>query len=164
MCSSSFWKRIVKITNAQRELAIEEFCLRCAAVERKDLITKMKSMLVDNDHPNNKDENARKFFDPKLLTANDWSKDNLDETLVKIYQMRSSRLVKENDKLKKETKYLLEKISNQKEHLLGTCWSLWEESHNRDREKDDSALGDSSTMEIAIVENFLQKSYLDACG
>ena len=49
----------------------------------------------------------------------DWSIDNLDETLVKIEQTRNSRLVKENDKLKKAVKNLVQKNSNQKENLLG---------------------------------------------
>ena len=67
--------QIGKIANAQRDLAIEEFHLHCVVVERKDLITNMTSMLVTNNHPNAKDENPRKFFDPKLLTATDGSKE-----------------------------------------------------------------------------------------
>ena len=72
--------------------------------------------------------------------------------------MRSSRLVKEKDKLKKAVKYLVEKNSNEKEHLLGKCRVLWEELRKRDREEDDSALGDDSALDVAIAENFLQKS------
>ena len=58
-------------------------------------------MLITNDHPNSKDENARKFFDPKLLTSTDCSIDNLDQMLVKIDQMRSVRLIKENENQRK---------------------------------------------------------------
>ena len=93
--------QIGRIANAQRELVIDALHLCCIVVERKELITKMKQMLVANEYPCTKNENAKKTFDPKLLTATDQSKDKPDETLAKIEQTRSSRLVKENDKLKK---------------------------------------------------------------
>ena len=63
--------KIGKITNAQWELSIEELHLHCIVVERKELITKMKSTLITNEYPNIKDKNAIKFFDPKLSTATD---------------------------------------------------------------------------------------------
>ena len=61
--------QICEITNAQRDLIIKELHLCFIVVERKELITKMKSMLVTNEHPNTKDESTRKLFDPELLTA-----------------------------------------------------------------------------------------------
>ena len=53
-------EKISEISNAKWDLSIEELRLRCIVVERKELITKMKSMLVANAHPNAKDENAKK--------------------------------------------------------------------------------------------------------
>ena len=94
-------------------------------------------------------------FDPKILAFADWSKDDLDEMLVKIKQARSSGLVKENDKLKKLVKHLSEKNSNEKEHLLGKFRVLQEELRSRDREEDDSALGGTSALGIAMAENVL---------
>ena len=58
-------------------------------------------MLITNENPNTKDENTRKFFDPKHLNADDWLKDNLDETLAKIDQTRIIRLFKGKDKSRK---------------------------------------------------------------
>jgi hypothetical protein len=81
-----------KITNAQRELLIEELKMRNITVSRNELITKMKAMLIADEHPNTSDEKLKKFFFPKLLTAADWSKDNLEATLVKIEELRSCRL------------------------------------------------------------------------
>ena len=78
-------------------------------------------MLITNEHPNTKYENAGKLLDPKLLNAAGCAKDNIDKALVKIDQTRSIRLAKENDKLKKVVKCLVEKNSNKKEHLLCTC-------------------------------------------
>ena len=94
-------------------------------------------------------------FDPKLLAFANWSKDNLDETLVKIKQAIISGLVKENDKLKKVVKHLSEKNSNEKDHLLGKCRVLWEELVSRDREEDDSTLGGASASGITIAEKVL---------
>ena len=60
-------------------------------------------------------------------------------------------MVKENDKLKKVVKRLLEKNSNEKDHLLGKCRVLWEELRSRDREEDDSALWGASALGIGIA-------------
>ena len=65
--------------------------------------------------------------------------------------MKSIRSVKENDKLKKVVKHLVEKKSNQKECLLGMCRSLWGKFRTREREEDDSSLRDGSPLEIATV-------------
>ena len=70
-------------------------------------------MLVTNEHPSTNDESAKKFFDPKLLTATDWSTGNLDEMLVSVDQMRSAMLMKENENLKKVEKCLVEKNPDQ---------------------------------------------------
>ena len=81
--------QIGTITNAQRELMIEELYLRGIVVGRKELITKMKSMLVQHEYPNLKCKAMKKYFFPKLLTASNWSKDVVDVTLLKINEMRS---------------------------------------------------------------------------
>ena len=57
--------------------------------------------------------------------------------------------------MNKAVKFLSEKSSNQKEHLIGACRSLWEELRAREREEDDSASRDGSPLVIAMVENFL---------
>ena len=62
---------------------------RGIVVGRKKLITKMKSLLIQHEHPNSNGEMTKKFFFPKLLTASDWSKDVVDMTLLKINEMRS---------------------------------------------------------------------------
>ena len=110
-------------------------------------------MLITNDHPNSKDENARKFFDPKLLTSTECSIDNLDQMLVKVDQTRSVRLIKENERSKKEVKCLVKKNSDPQDHLLGACRSLWEELRTREREEVDSTLRDGSLQDIDPVEN-----------
>ena len=95
--------QIGKIANAQRDFIIEELNLRFIVVERMELTTKMKSMFITHEHPNTKDENARKFLGPKLITASDWSIDNLDQKLVKIDHERSVGLSKEKEKFKKSS-------------------------------------------------------------
>ena len=74
--------------------------------------------------------------------------------------MRSSRpnkedLGNENDELKKAVKYLAEKNSNERWHLLGKCRVLLEELRKRDRGEDNSTLSDTSRMDVTIVENVL---------
>ena len=59
-------------------------------VEKKDLIAKMKQLLVEHEHPNAKCEMTKKCFFPRLLTAKDWSKDVVDTTLLKMREMRGS--------------------------------------------------------------------------
>ena len=83
--------QIVAISNIQRELMIDELHLRGFIVGKKELITKMKSMLVENDHPNTKCETKKKCLFPKLLTASDCSKDVVGITLLKTSEMRSKR-------------------------------------------------------------------------
>ena len=102
-------------------------------VERKELVTKIKSMIINNDFLNTKDESSGKLLDPELSTSADWSIGNLDETLLKIEQMRSARLIKENEKLKKAVKHLVEKNSDLQENLLGAHRSLWKELRARGR-------------------------------
>ena len=63
--------QIGTITNIQRELIIEELFLRGMVVERKELIAKMKQLLVEHEHPNAKCEMTKKCFFPKLLAASD---------------------------------------------------------------------------------------------
>jgi len=85
--------QIGKITNAHRELLIEELYLRGIVVDKKELITRMKVMLINNKHPNSKNDEEKKYFNPKFLTAADWSKDSLDVTLAKLRIIRSGRLM-----------------------------------------------------------------------
>ena len=80
------------ITNMQRELAIEELYLCGVNADKKEKIIRMKMMLVKDEYPNPKNDVEKKFFFPMLLTADDWSKDRLDETLIKISDIRSKRL------------------------------------------------------------------------
>ena len=55
-------------------------------------ITVLKKLLIDDEHPNpTTDPNEKKFFLPKFLTATDWMKDNLSETLAKIVGVRLER-------------------------------------------------------------------------
>ena len=51
----------------------------------------LKKKLIENEYPD-KETNAekKKYFVPKLLTASDWCKDVLTETLDKIKEMRDS--------------------------------------------------------------------------
>ena len=49
----------------------QRIAFHCIVVERKELITKMKSMLTTNENKKTKDENARKLFVPKLSTTAD---------------------------------------------------------------------------------------------
>ena len=76
----------------QRELAIEELYLCGVNADKKEKIIRMKMMLVKDEYPNPKNDVEKKFFFPMLLTADDWSKDRLDETLIKISDIRSKRL------------------------------------------------------------------------
>ena len=70
---------------------IEELHLRGIIVSKNELITKMKSMLVVNNHPNAKCETTKKYFFPTLLMASDGSKDVVDATLLKTSDLRSKR-------------------------------------------------------------------------
>ena len=72
--------QIGTIINIQRELLIEGLHLRDIVFDRKERITKMKSLLVENNHPNEKCEMKKKCIFPKLLIASDWSKDAADAT------------------------------------------------------------------------------------
>ena len=119
----------------------DKLYVRGIAVNARELIETMKHVLIDHEHQNLKNEEVKKNFHPNIFTAAEWSKDDLDEMLAKIEQAQSSTLVKENDKLKKVVKYLVEKNSNKKEHMLGKFRILWEELRNRNREEDGSTLG-----------------------
>ena len=67
--------------------------------------------------------------------------------------MRSIRLIKEKEKLKKALKYLAEKKSDQQENLLGMCIFLWEELRTRERKEVDSTLRDVSPQDVGEVES-----------
>ena len=83
--------QIGNIHNTQRELLIEELMLRGLTVNPKELITWLKKMLVDNEYPGKTDLNDKKYFYPRFLTATDWQKDRLDDTLAKIDKIRKGR-------------------------------------------------------------------------
>ena len=50
--------QVGKVTNAQRELLIEELHVREIVINANELVTKMKSMLIDHEYPNPKNEEA----------------------------------------------------------------------------------------------------------
>ena len=80
------------VHNDQRDLVLEELSLRNIDVDVKEKITVMKKLLIENEHPNpTVDPNDKKCFLPKFLTAMDWMKDNLNETLAKIVVIRRER-------------------------------------------------------------------------
>ena len=56
--------------SSQRELLIEELLMRGLTVNLKDLITRLKKMLVENEHPEKADLNKDKKY-PHFLTAID---------------------------------------------------------------------------------------------
>ena len=61
--------------------------MRSTDVDKKDSIRKMKSMLVDDEHLSLKSEFEKKHFYQKSLAANDWFKDKVVNTLVKISEI-----------------------------------------------------------------------------
>ena len=64
--------QIGKVTNAQRELLLEELCLYRVLVDEKKKITILKQILMKNEHSeNNNDWKIAKFFKPTLFNAND---------------------------------------------------------------------------------------------
>ena len=64
---------------------IKELISRGAEVNAKEKINVLNKMLLENKYLNPAvDPNEMKFFLPKFLTATDWSKENLSDTLVKI--------------------------------------------------------------------------------
>ena len=66
--------------------------MRGVNVDANEKITTMKETLLDNEHPNpTTDPNEKNHFLPKCLTAMDWMKDNLTDTLAKIVPMRIER-------------------------------------------------------------------------
>ena len=62
------------------------------------MITEMKAMVIDREHPNPikkeepKEKEAKKYFYPKLLIASGWSKDVMDVSLCKLHVVHSSRM------------------------------------------------------------------------
>ena len=66
--------------------------LRGFVVDSKELITNMKKRLVENEYPNTIDPKIKKYFYPKFLTAVDWQKDHLDNTLRMIADIRRNRI------------------------------------------------------------------------
>ena len=71
---------------------IEELHIRGIVANTKELITKMKYVLIYHEHPNPKNEGVTKIFRPNLFTAAYWSKDALASSLEKLNTMRNSRL------------------------------------------------------------------------
>ena len=61
--------KIGLITNVQRHFIIEELLFRGVIVERKEKITKLKSLLVEHENPKIKCELTKKLFFPKLSTT-----------------------------------------------------------------------------------------------
>ena len=83
--------QIGTIHSTQRELLMEELMLRGLITNQKELITRLKKMLIDNEHPGETDANKKKHLCPRFLTATDWQRDRLDDTLAKINETRLSR-------------------------------------------------------------------------
>ena len=78
--------------NDHRELLLEELRSRGMQVKNKEKVTVLKKLLINNECPNPTiDPNEKTFFLPKFLTATDWMKDNLSETLAKIVGVRLER-------------------------------------------------------------------------
>ena len=67
--------QIGKVTNVQRKLMIEESCLRGIDVNDNEKVAKTKTMFITHEHPNETSIEVKKHFNPKLLTATNWSKD-----------------------------------------------------------------------------------------
>ena len=65
--------------------------LRGLIVNPKELITRLKKMLIENKHPGETDANKKKYFYLCFLTATDWQRDRLDDMLAKINEMCLSR-------------------------------------------------------------------------
>ena len=59
------------VTNSQEELLIEELLLRGIAAHLKTKIAQLKQLLAENEHSNESDTNAKKFFSSWLLAASD---------------------------------------------------------------------------------------------
>ena len=57
--------------SSQRELLIEELLMRGLTVNPKELMTRLKKMLVENECPEKTDPNDKKCFYPRFLTATD---------------------------------------------------------------------------------------------
>ena len=70
---------------------MEELILRRLVVNPKELITHLKKMLIENEYQGETDANNKKCFYPRFLTATDWQRDRLDDTLAKINETRLSR-------------------------------------------------------------------------
>ena len=83
--------QIGTIHSSQWELLVEELMIRSIHTEPKELITKLKQKLMDHEHPNTTNTNAKKYFFPRLFTATDWHRDRLEETLAKIMNVRRRR-------------------------------------------------------------------------
>ena len=79
------------IYSTQRELLMEELMLRGLILNPKELITRLKKMLIKNEHPGETDANKKKYFYFRFLTATDWQRDHLDDALAKINEIRLSR-------------------------------------------------------------------------
>ena len=71
---------------------LEKLALRGIVVDRKEKIKTIKSLLIQNEHPDySVNSEVTKYFLPKLLTVADWMKENLVETLLKIEEIRHNR-------------------------------------------------------------------------
>ena len=71
---------------------MEELFLRGIIIQLKELITKMKELLVNHEHPNEKDVYVRKFFQPWFLMASNWAMDIVNIAIEKIYQIQSNKM------------------------------------------------------------------------
>ena len=81
--------QIGTIHNDQREILLQELRYIGVTVDKKTMISDLKKILIDDEHPDSKtDTNYKKFLLPKFLTATDWMKYNLDDALTKIFVMR----------------------------------------------------------------------------
>ena len=89
--------QIGAVHNDQRDLIIEELFLRGISASEKEKIIVMKKLLIDDECeklPAAAEE--KKCFYPELLTAAEWSKDALTETIEKINLFRSGRANEQN--------------------------------------------------------------------
>ena len=64
--------QIGKILSAHQELVIEELYLQGIVANKKELIARMKIMLINNKHSDPKNDEKKKYFNPKFLAAADW--------------------------------------------------------------------------------------------
>ena len=79
------------ICGSQRESLIEELMLRGFDVDPKELMTKLKKKLVEDEQKNTTDPTIKNYFFPRFLTATHGHKDLFEEALAKIVDARRRR-------------------------------------------------------------------------